>query len=96
VNAQEPHDPIKHFCPGAGEEERAHRIALHRARDIAQARALRSKHWQARNLYWEAAELSAKWVFRPASIDDLQEIRRALGWMFLSAGVIQRLEAPDE
>jgi hypothetical protein len=89
-------DAIRHFCPGAGDEERAHRLAIHKARDIGQARATRSRHARARAVYWLATQLAGDWIFRPASVEDLAEIRRGLGWLFLVAGLLQRLEASDD
>lgn len=89
-------DPVDVFAPWAGEEERALRIRIHRARDVATARAGRSQHGRARTLYWLAAQLASDWVFTRAPITDLSEILAALTRLFLTAGMIERLEAPDE
>jgi muconolactone delta-isomerase len=88
-------DPIATFTPWAGPEERALRVRIHKARDAAQARAARSKHGRARTLWWVAAQLASDWVFHRAPVDDLQEIISGLGRLFLVAGMIERLEAPD-
>lgn len=84
------------FAPWAGEEERALRVRIHRARDVAQSRAVRSKHERARTIYWFAAQLAGDWVFTRAPNDDLNEVLVALTHFFLAAGVVERLEAPDE
>jgi hypothetical protein len=81
---------------GAGLEGRALRVRIHRARDVAQSRAGRSKHGRARAAYWLAAQFCGDWVFQRASADDLQEVIKGISWLFLFAGLIERLEAPDE
>ena len=87
---------VTHFAPWAGDDERALRVRVHRARDIAQARACRSKHGRARSVYWIAAQMAGDWVFARAPNDDLQCILETLSRLFLAAGAIERLEAPDE
>lgn len=83
------------FAPWAGEDERALRIRIHHARDLAQARACRSKHGRARTAYWIACQLGGDWVFQRASVDQLQEIIKGLTWLFLFASLIERVEASD-
>jgi hypothetical protein len=93
----EPLSPIDFHLPCIGMQERALRVRIHKARDLSQARASRSKHGRARVLYWVAAQLSSDWVFaRGATDDDLNEILAALSLLFIVAGKIERLEAPDE
>ena len=83
------------FAPWAGAEERALRVRIHRARDVAQVRAARSAHGHARALYCVAAQLAGAWVFCRAPDDDLNEILAGLSRLFLVAGMIERLERPD-
>ena len=96
----QPIDPELHavdiYAPWCASFERQLRIRVHRARDIAQARACRSKHGRARSLYWMAAQMAGDWVFRRAPNEDLEEILAALSRLFLVAGATERLEAPDE
>lgn len=96
VEAQLPVDPVSVFAPWAAGTERAMRLRMHRARDIAQARASRSKHPTARSIYWTAAQVASGWVFARAPQDDLSDILEALSRLFLVAGTLERLEAPDE
>ena len=84
------------FAPWAGDQERALRIRIHRARDVATARATRSRHGGARALLWQAAQIAAERVFAPAPEDDLRETIGNLARLFLVAGWIERTEAPDE
>lgn len=93
--AAPPPTPVDVFAPWAGEEERALRMRIHRARDLAQARATRSEHEQARSAYWLAAELAGEWVFKRASNEALWDVLKGLTWLFLFAGMIIRLDAPD-
>ena len=93
--APEPPDPVRIFAPWCDNEERALRLRIHKARDIAQARACRSKHGRARAIYWTAAQLSGAWVFQRVSTEELGDILEALTRLFLVAGTIERLEAPD-
>jgi hypothetical protein len=79
----------------AGLEGRALRVRIHRARDAVQARALRSKHGRARTAYWLAAQFASDWVFQPAPADELNEVIKGVTWLFLFAGLIERIEAPD-
>lgn len=91
----QPLDPVRVFAPWCGDEERALRVRIHRARDIAQARAARSKHCHARSLYWMSAQFAGDWVFTRAPVADLNAILETLTRLFLAAGTIEQLEAPD-
>jgi hypothetical protein len=89
-------DPIDVFAPWADDDEKALRRRIHRAQAAATTRASRSRHGRARQLYWWAATLAADWQFQRAPITDLSEILAGLARIFLTAGMIERLEAPDE
>lgn len=89
-------DAVGIFAPWCGDGERALRLRIHRARDVATARATRSKHGSARNLYWQASELASARVFARIPEDDLRETINNLARLFLVAGWIERTEAPDE
>lgn len=93
---QPPLDAVSVFAPWAGPEERQLRVRIHKARDVAQARAGRSRHGRARSIYWIASQFSSDWVFQRAALDDLEEVINGLTWLFLFAGLVERLEAPDE
>lgn len=86
-------DVFADWCTAA---ERPLRIRIHKARDRMVARANRSKHGRARAFYWLGAQLASDWVFARADAEDLQEILAALSRTFLTAQMIERLEAPDE
>jgi hypothetical protein len=83
------------FAPWAGPTDRPLRLRLHRAQAAATARATRSKHGNARSLYWLAAQLAAERVFARIGTDELNETILNLGQLFMVAGWIERSEAPD-
>jgi hypothetical protein len=56
---------------------------------------MRSKHGRARQIYWLAAQIAGDWVFTPAPNDELTDVLEALSRLFLVAGMVERLEAPD-
>lgn len=91
-----PLSPVELFAPWAGAEERLLRDRIHRARDIAQARATRVKHDRASSLYWIATDLASDWVFCRAPIEVLNDVLAGLGRLFLVAGMIERLEVRDD
>ncbi len=95
MSAHQPIDPVGVFAPWAGEEEKALRVRIHKARDVAQARASRSKHGRARTFYWLAAQMASDWVFSRAPNEDLADVLASLSRLFLVAGSVERLEAPD-
>lgn len=88
-------DPVAHFAPWAGEAERTLRLRIHQARDTATARATRSKHSDARTIYWLAAQMASARVFARMANEDLKEAIENLARLFLIAGWIERAEAPD-
>jgi Ni,Fe-hydrogenase III component G len=90
-----PADAVTVFAPWCGEAERALRIRIHRARDSATARGTRSRHGDARTIYWIAAQIASAWVFARASEDSLKETIGNLASLFLVAGWIERTEAAD-
>jgi hypothetical protein len=89
--------PVDIFAPACKGEDRELRLRLHKARDIATARATRCKHGSARVVYWLAADIASAWVFRRGvALADMQEVRATLARLFMAATSIERLEAPDE
>jgi hypothetical protein len=70
-------------------------MRIHRARDSATARATRSRHGDARTIYWIAAQLASARVFARASEESLKETIDNLASLFLVAGWIERAEAAD-
>ena len=91
----EPLDAVGVFAPWAAPDERALRLRIHRARDAAQARAIRSKHEGAQAVYWLAAQFAGRWVFQRASADQLQEVIKGVTWQFLFAGLLERMETSE-
>lgn len=83
------------FAPWAAGEERALRLRIHKARDVAQSRGSRSRHGRARTIYWIAAQYAGDWVFQRAPTEDLEEVIKGVSWLFLFAGLVERSEAPD-
>jgi hypothetical protein len=72
------------------------RLRIHKARDLATARASRSKHGDARLLYWLAAQRAGARVFARVDEDELRETIMELTRLFQTAGSIERRDAPDE
>ncbi len=91
-----PIDAIATFAPWASENERALRRRIHRAHGSAMARAQRSRHGRARAIFWLAAQMSGDWTFARAATEDLEDVLKTLSYLFLAAGAIERVEAPDE
>lgn len=72
------------------------RTRIHRAWDAAHARACNFQSYDAGHISHIAAYFASGWVFKPtATRDDLEEVIKVLTWLFLAAGAIERLEAPD-
>jgi hypothetical protein len=88
--------PVEIFAPWAGPEEQGLHERLRRARDVALVRARRSPQTLARTLFWVAAQLASDWVYRRTPVDDLNEVLAGLTRLFLTAGMIERLEDLDE
>lgn len=91
-----PVDAIDIFCPGASDDERSLRRRIHRAQGASTSAATRSTRWRARGYFWSAAQLAADWQFQPASIADLKDVINALSGLFMSARIVERVEAPDD
>jgi hypothetical protein len=89
-------DAISLFAPWAGSTEAALRQRIHRARDMACAAATRSNHARARALYWVAADIASERVFARLPDEDLWAAIHSLTRLFLVAGWIEAVEAPDE
>lgn len=90
-----PADSVGVFAPWCDEAERTLRNRIHKARDIATARATRCKHGDARVIYWLAAQTASTRVFARMPADDLRETIDNLARLFLVGGWIERVEAPD-
>lgn len=88
--------PVSIFAPWATGDERALRVRMHKARDIATARSTNSRHLRARLIYSVVAGMASDWVFRPAEIGELERVLRALNQAFLAASNIEAVESPDE
>lgn len=91
-----PVDPIALFAPWADDEALALLRRIHRARDKMSACVRRSNHWRAREMYRWGFQLASDCTSARASADDLRQIIAALARTFLTAGAIERMEAPDE
>jgi hypothetical protein len=89
-------DPIGTFMPWTDQSEWTLRRRLVNARNIATARATSSRHSRARGLYWLTSYIAGDWMLTPAPADDLKDMADTLVRLFLCAGAIERLEAPDE
>lgn len=90
-------EQVGHFLPETGDDERQLRARIMYARDIASTRSARGMSFDGRRLYSIAAGIASDWVFkRPASMDELQDVRAILARIFLSAGALERLEIRDD
>lgn len=84
------------FAPWATDEERRLRRRIHNAGTIATARATREPNGSARSLYYTAAELAYRWVFRRVEkAGDLERILWGLNQIFLAADHVIQVEGPD-
>jgi len=87
---------IRHFCPGATEDE----LKLRARIQMAQGRATTRRHYcnspDAARLYGIASSLACIWYLRQNVVrDDLWELIKVLTWLFLAAAALERLEAVD-
>ena len=90
-----PLDAISVFAPWAGPEDRPLRLRLHKAQTCALAKLTRCNHRRARLMYGLASELAGDWVFLRAAPEELSDVLAAITRLFLSAGWVERTEAPD-
>lgn len=88
-------DAVAVFSPWSGPTERALRIRIHRARDMATARATRSRHGAAREIFWLAARSAELRVFAHADENELRETIDMLARLFVVAGWIEQTEVRD-
>lgn len=88
-------DAISVFAPWSGPEDRPLRMRLHRAGTAAVARATRSKHGNARQVFWLAAQMAQARTFARVDVDHLQDGIAAVSYLFLAANIIERTELPD-
>ena len=96
IHGQPQFSAVDVFAPCGDAVERALRLRIYKARDVASASASRSKHSRARAQFMWAADLAHDTVFAPASIENLKEIIRVITRAFLNARLIEELGAPDE
>jgi hypothetical protein len=88
-------DPVEIFTPWADEEEKALRRRLRTAWNISTARATRSPSGNARQLWWQVAQVASDWVTKHASKTDLKDVADSLVRMFMAANTFERLEVCD-
>ena len=89
-------DEIRRFVPWVDDDELALRTRLRKARDLGAVRAVAATgHARSRTLYWMVADVAGEWMLSPASNDDLKDVADAMVRLFMVAGALERLEAPD-
>jgi hypothetical protein len=82
------------WVPECDPKERELRARLHVARDAANTRSARAQSFDAGRLYAIASSIAGEWVFRrPADGEQLSDVLGVLARIFVSAGVLERLEA---
>ena len=86
-------DPIDAFRPWEDEATKAARRRLMNARNLASLRAIRAGCETSRQLYWSANEIANRWCLADARAAELTEIANALVRLFLTAGVVDRMES---
>lgn len=81
------------WVPECGPAEQELRARLHVARDAASNRRASAQSIDASDLYALASSLAGAWVFRrPANKEQLTDVLAVLARIFVSAGVLERLE----
>jgi hypothetical protein len=95
MSAQQPIDPVRHFCPWASDSEATIRKRLLNARNFGSARALQSKNSRARELLWIISEVAGDWVFRRANADELSDLANGLCRIMLGVNALERVEGDD-
>lgn len=85
-------DRVSVFMPWLGNEERDMRIRLDRCQSLGARRATTTNSDTARMLFWTASQAASAWVFAPASLGDLTDVRNACLKLFCAANGFERVE----
>ena len=89
-------DPIGLHMPWTGEEERAARNALLKARDVASSRVTIARSADARTLLWLLVTTASEWAFAPsATIAELADARRQCIRLLQGASFAERQEVAN-
>lgn len=93
VDSSPDRNAIAAMMPWLSESERDTRARLRRCHALAARRAASANASRARSLFWTAADCAAQWTFAPATLSDLEDVRRACLLIFLAANRLERAEA---
>ena len=91
---QERQHPVDVFAPGASDYQKGLRKRIHQAGDAADARRGRSHLDEAIARYWWISNLARRWVFAPATDQQLNDVLAILARDWLNVQAIERLEPP--
>lgn len=89
-------DALDIFTVGAGPLEIALKRRILRAHAIASTRAASTRDPKAGHAYWLADQLALDWLpRRGAGLEELEEVIKGMTLLFLFAGLVARLDAPN-
>lgn len=86
-------DPMTTFLPGCEGEERALREKIRLQRDIACSRVATLQSEAARVINWLVVDLANAWVFSPATLDQLRDVRAQGLRLLIATNAAERIEA---
>lgn len=85
-------DPIRVFLPGCDGEEYDLRDKLRRLRNVAAALIARTQSDTARQLGWMASDYCTTWLYAPAPLDSLRNVRRLCHRFLLCAMQVEFID----
>ena len=89
-------DPIATFFPWESDDRQLARRRLYNARNVAAVRAQRCSAETARELFWIANEIAARWCFSEwASAEQFVAVTNSLEHLFRCAGGIEDQESEN-
>jgi hypothetical protein len=85
-------DDITVFLPGCHGEEYEVRDKLRRLRNVAAALIARTESDTARQLGWMASDYCTAWLYAPASLEHLRDVRRLCHRFLLCAMQVEFID----
>lgn len=90
-----PVDDITAFLGSIPEEEYTARAHIRQARDWATYKVRKAESQDARQFLWIAAETASRWLYEPASVEELKYVGKFLSGCAVLAEQAEKLEVGD-
>lgn len=88
-------DELDKWAPGDTTGQRAQRRRLYDGRNIAGARASRSRGWTA-EVFRAAEHIAGDWVWSRRGEDELKAVADAMRHLFMAGTTLERVEASHD